>query len=213
MKKYPLLTKSVTAGILAALNESIASLVTRDFKTNTVSFKTKQYSIKHVFSPKILTMIVYGSLIVTPITHNMYAGLNKLFGPNLSRAMKLLQIAASLSTVTPLVSAVYVSWLSIINNYNVANVVRRAARDKAVSWSDNWDEIRSIVVDGLKKNYMAVVKTSAMTSIATLTIAQNFLRPEMWVVFFNFVYFIIGTVQNIRVKRNQKRADTEVAQE
>lgn len=203
LKKYPLLTKSVTAGVLAALNESIASLVTRDLKTKTITVKTKQYSIKHVFSPKILTMIVYGSLIVTPITHNMYAALNKIFkGPNLSKAMKLLQIATSLCTVTPLVSAIYVSWLSIINDYDFFKLFR----GKSVDWNENFQEIKSIVINGLKKNYFAVVRTSAMTSVVTLAFAQNFLKPEMWVVFFNFVYFVLGTIQNIRVKRSQKQS-------
>lgn len=75
-----------------------------------------------------------------------------------------------------------------------------------MNWNENFQEIKSIVINGLKKNYFAVVRTSAMTSVVTLAFAQNFLKPEMWVVFFNFVYFVLGTIQNIRVKRSQKQS-------
>lgn len=191
LSRYPLLTKSITAGILAALNESIASLVTKDIKTQKITVRNRTIQLKHVFSPKILTMILYGSLIVTPISHVMYGFINKIFkGPNLSKTKKIGQILTSLSTVTPALGAIYVSWLSIINNYE--------------TWSQDIKKIPLVVKQGLKQSYFTILKTSVMTSLVSLTIAQNFIDPELWVVFFNFVYFIIGTFQNIKVKKAQQ---------
>lgn len=200
--KYPLLTKSVTAGILAAFNESIASIITKDFKIN--KFKIlgidKTITIKHFLSTKILTMIIYGSLIVTPISHNLYSIINKIFkGPNLSKKAKFLQILTSLSTVTPILSGVFVSWLSIINNYKLPSTIN------TIDCKIEFGKIFRIIKSGLGENYFTILKSSILTSLSSLIIAQNFIKPELWVVFFNFVYFIIGTLQNIKIKKAQRK--------
>lgn len=193
LTKYPLLTKSVTAGTLSGLNELIASVLAKDYKHFTIG----NYKVKHVISPKILVMIIYGALILTPISHQLYFILNKIYrGPNLSPIMKVAQILTSLSVITPTLSAVFVSWLSLINNYDLPT--------KGFNIFYEIKKIGAIVKNGLSKSYLPLLKSSLMTSTCTLIIAQKFIQPELWVVFFNVVYFVLGTMQNTKVKKQQK---------
>lgn len=200
--EYPLLTKSVTAGVLAGLNETISTGLSGEYRETTIAGR----KVKHVFSPKILTMIVYGALIVTPISHNMYAVLNQVFkGPNLSKKMKILQILTSLSTITPTLAAIFTAWVSIINVY-------RPPKDLAIDPVTELKKIATIVKGGLKNGYKRVLKTSLVTSGILLVIAQSFIPPQLWVVFFNLVYFFMGTYQNTKLKlqtRNLKEKKDE----
>lgn len=196
LSKYPLRTKSVTAGTLAGLNEIIASIITRDFS----EAKVGNAKIKHCITPKLLTMVFYGSFVVTPISDKLYGILNKIFkGPNLSRKMKILQIITSLLTITPLISGVFTSWLSIINGYRFPTSL------KDVSIKHEICKILKIIRSGLLNNYLAIYKSSAITSLGSLIIAQNFIRPDLWIVFFSFVYFVLNTIQNTKLKLKQKR--------
>lgn len=187
LQTYPLLTKSTTAGVLAALNEVIASAVSGDFKTTRIGSK----NIRHVFSSKILSMVFYGALVVTPISHTLYKILNKVFSGKLSPSMKLAQLATSLCTISPVLSAAYVSWLSLINGYSKSGLSLAA--------------LAKTVQAGLRSNFLPVYKTSILTLVVAMTVAQNFLPPQLWVVFFSVVYFVVGTVQNTRFKLKQKQ--------
>ncbi|CUM52445.1 uncharacterized protein AC631_05478 [Debaryomyces fabryi] len=194
LAKYPLFTKSITAGVLSGLNEIIASVLAKDYKYTRIA----DHRIKHVISPKILTMIIYGSLILTPISHQLYAILNKIYkGPNLSPIMKVAQILTSLSTITPTLAAVFVSWLSLINNYTLPT--------KSLNITQEIKKIGSIIKNGLRTSYLPILKSSLVTSTCTLIIAQKFIQPELWVVFFNLVFFVMGTVQNTKLKKQQQK--------
>ena len=59
--KYPLLTKSITSGVFSGLNETVASVLTNEFQET----KVAGIKIKHVFTQKLLTMIIYGSCIAS----------------------------------------------------------------------------------------------------------------------------------------------------
>lgn len=191
---YPLLTKSVTAGVLAGLNETISTGLSGEYRETTVAGR----KIKHVLSPKILTMIVYGAFIITPISHTMYGVLNRVFkGPNLSKKMKVLQILTSLSTITPTLPAVFTAWVSIINVYRPPT--------KGFDPVVELEKIGRIIRGGLQKGYKRVLKTSLVTSAILLVIAQSFIPPQLWVVFFNLVYFFMGTYQNTKLKIQAKK--------
>lgn len=81
LMQYPLLTKSITSGIFSGLNETVSSIITNEYKET----KVLGIKVKHVFSEKLLKMIIYGALIATPISHNMYAVINKIYKPPLSK--------------------------------------------------------------------------------------------------------------------------------
>lgn len=57
LAKYPLLTKLATTGVLAALNEMIASAISGDVKKTEVNLLGTKIKINHVLSPRILQMV------------------------------------------------------------------------------------------------------------------------------------------------------------
>ncbi|KAI5959081.1 uncharacterized protein KGF55_005572 [Candida pseudojiufengensis] len=191
--KYPLLTKSITSGILSGLNETISSAITNEYQES----KILGFKVKHVFSPKLINMIIYGALISTPISHNLYAIINKIFTPPLTSKGKILRLLTSLFTVTPIITGCFVSWIAIINNYK-PNL-------KSFNPINEIFRIYKIIVGGLKKGYLTTLKTSLTVSFVSLIVANNYIQPELWVVFFNVVYFVLGTYQNTKLKRLQKQ--------
>lgn len=195
LAKYPLLTKSATAGVFAALNEVIATSVSGEFQRSTVRIAGKTYTIKHALSPKIVLMVVYGALLATPISHLLYAVLSRVFKGKVLPKWRVLQILASLSTITPTLSAVYVAWLALVNGY----------RPKTSDVGKELARVWTVVKSALRNNFWLVYRMSATTSVVAITVAQKLLPPELWVVFFTFVYFVVGTVQNTRFKLKQKR--------
>lgn len=196
LSAHPLLTKSGTTGVFACLNEILATCFSGEYHTKQITIFGKQRTVRHVLSPKIVLMIVYGAFIATPISHFYYNALNRVFRGKLSPKMKLAQLAASLSTLTPLLSAIYVSWLALINTYQASS------KDFATEMR----RVLAVVKGGLKNNFWLVYRTSAVTSLVALTAAQNFVPQELWVVFFNLIYFVVGTVQNTKIKIKQRDA-------
>lgn len=189
LAKNPLVTKSLTAGVANGLNEIIASIISKD------------YSGLKGSDNKVMKMVIYGSLILTPLSHNMYGVLNKAFGTKLSFKMKMLQILVSVSTITPLISAVFTCWLALINNYKLKSLL---------TIQDLRTELRKMVEvmkSGLIANYPRNVKSSILTNVGCLVVAQNYVHPELWVVFFTFVFFLLGTYQNTRQKMALKREE------
>ncbi|CAH6720719.1 hypothetical protein CLIB1444_04S06370 [[Candida] jaroonii] len=189
LAKNPLITKSVTAGVANGLNEVLASIISKD------------YSGLKGTDNKVIKMVIYGSLILTPLSHNMYAALNKVFGNKLSFKMKMLQILVSVTTITPFISAVFTCWLALINNYNIKSLV--ATEDLKMELK----KMLKVMKAGLLANYPRNVKSSVITNIGCLLVAQNYIQPELWVVFFTFVFFLLGTYQNTKQKiASQKKA-------
>jgi len=171
LSKYPLLTKSVTTALLAVLNEQIASFVSKDL----------QYYHKLIpLNNKILLMALYGGLINAPIAHYGYQILNRVIKP-VSAKKKLLQLLVQLVTIAPLLASVMISYITLINNLQ--------AKDKMLK-----------IKNSLRSNLLKVLKTSWLLNIGNLTIAQNFIKPELWVIFFNFNFFVMGTYQNTMLK-------------
>lgn len=185
---YPLATKSVTAGVLATLNESIA--------TSIADSKRKQ-SRRQLFDSKvlknILQILMYASLFAAPVSHTYYNQLTRLFKGKTNWKYKVLQILVSLLSISPFLSAAYVSWIAVMNvETNVPNYV---------------SAIKTSVAKGLRNNFWLVYRTSAITSTVAIAAAQLLIPTELWVVFFNLVFFILGTYQNTRMKLRQSRQE------
>lgn len=194
LSQYPLLTKSVTAGVLAAVNELVATAVSGEYHKTSFTVRGHKYEIKHVLSKKTLLMVVYGAFVATPLSHQLYKIINRVFQGKLGPMMKVLQILTSLCTVTPTLSAAFASWLSVINGYKVSSS----------DTSKELARVRLVISDGLRRNFWLVYRSSAQTSTVSLIFAQSFLPPELWVVFFTVVFFVLGTVQNTKFKLGQR---------
>lgn len=203
LKKYPLLTKSVTAAVLAVLNESIATAISKDFRIS----RLLNHKIKHPFSIKVPLMAIFAFAVNAPVSHYGFLFLNKLFKGPLSRRDKVLQILTMLVTITPIQCSLIVSFIALIN---MRPPIQGLSKDEI-------KRTLASVKTSLKTSLLNVLKSSWVTTPIVLTIAQNYIHPEMWTVFSNIVYFFLGTGQNtflkIQAKKNheyaKKRAEIE----
>lgn len=168
---HPLATKSATAAILATLNEGIATSVSGFGKGSAVTKKMAQ-------------MLLYAAFFATPLSHLYYNQLTRIFKGKLTWKLKMLQILASLLTLSPVLSAAFVSWISAIN----------------MQKKETLSNYRSVIINGLKNNFWLVYRSSAITSTLSMAVAQALVPTELWVVFFNAVYFVLGTYQNTKMK-------------
>lgn len=183
LDKHPLATKSATAAILATLNEGIATCVLRLNKPKT------RPSTNAAVLRKILQMLGYAAIFATPVSHLYYKQLTRVFYGKLPFKLRVLQILTSLLTLSPFLSAAYVSWISAINSEGSKTDLAQRLR-----------ACKDAVAKGLKNNFWLVYRTSAITSTLAMAVAQAIVPPELWVVFFNLVYFVLGTYQNSKMK-------------
>lgn len=199
LAKHPLFTKQVTSGVLAVLNEVIALTATGDIKL----VKIGSVTFKHVVSVKLLVMALFGSMVTTPVTHTMYNVINhKIFPGKLSPKQRVLQLLCSLGTVTPVTAALFTAGIAIINQYKFKSVLLGEIL-----------RIRTIAGKSLKQNYGRILKTSLVTSFVSIVLAQNFVPTELWVVFFSLIHFLVGTYQNIKLKRAQSATSQKLKEE
>lgn len=68
-------------------------------------------------------MVLYGSLILTPISHNLYGILNKVYGSKLSPLLKICQVLTSVCTIQPIISAIFTAWISVINEFQPSSKI------------------------------------------------------------------------------------------
>ncbi|ODV98218.1 hypothetical protein PACTADRAFT_48016 [Pachysolen tannophilus NRRL Y-2460] len=214
LSKNPLLTKSITAFILSCLNEQIASLISGDLTSFNLKISADStIKIRHPFSERVPLMGFYGFAINAPISHYSYKILNKIFTPPLkTKKEKLLQILTSLLTITPILSTCLVSYIALISlNPTPLSFKKILLIIKENGYKGLKKEFSRILITiniALKKSLLSVLKSSWIISPLAILIAQNYLDTEMWVVFFNFVYFVLGTYQNTMVKLKRKENKT-----
>ncbi|CCH44447.1 putative membrane protein [Wickerhamomyces ciferrii] len=192
LAKYPLLTKSITAGVLAILNETIATTISKDFKVS----KILNQKIKHPFSLKIPLLALFAFSVNTPISHYGFILLNKLFKNPLSKRDKILQILTMLITIVPFQSSLIVAFISIIN-------MKPSIQSLTI---DEFKRCIKQVKLSMQNSLFNVLKSSWITTPIVLTISQNYLHPNLWTLFSNLVFFFLGTGQNTFLKIQAKKA-------
>lgn len=204
LRKKPLLTKALTLTLLAVLNEQLASLFAGDVKNFKIGSKL---SIPHAMSEKVPLMAIFAFFINAPFSHYGYALIQKLVPSPLTPMKKILQILLSTGIITPTFSALFVSWIGLINNITAfKKILKKKSSSKL---SDLIKTMKKTILTALKSNYFQVTYTSALTSPLFMLFAQKFVIPEAWTVFFAVCYFILGTYNNTIVKKTQIRLKKE----
>ncbi|GMM38029.1 hypothetical protein DASC09_053540 [Saccharomycopsis crataegensis] len=242
LSTHPLLTKSVTAAVLATLNETIASLIAREFTKVPISFSIPTLRSKlnvqllNPYNYKIPLLAVFALIVQGPFSHYAYQLLNNISifkKKPLPLAKKLLQMAVSLLTITPIVCCLNAVFLGLINN---KELVEDFAKGNLLQFfvelygSPKSEKLRTVAYEKLQKiaevaklslsnNLMNFLQSSWISSPLILFFAQNYLDPNSWVVFFNFAYFLLGTFQNTLLKlklkqlRQKKKKEEEKEEE
>ncbi|KAK5081914.1 hypothetical protein LTR70_009249 [Exophiala xenobiotica] len=138
----------------------------------------------HYFSSRVPKMMAYGALISAPLGHALIGLLQWLFSNRSSLKAKIMQILISNLVVSPIQNTVYLASMAIIAGARTFHQIRATVR----------------------AGFMPVMKVSWITSPIALAFAQKFLPEYMWVPFFNFVAFLIGTYINTHTKKKRLAA-------
>lgn len=65
---------------------------------------------------------------------------------------------------------------------------------------------RAQVLSSVKAGYFKMLQVTWLTSPIAVLIAQKFIDPALWIVWFNAVGFTLGTGFNVLIKRMKMRA-------
>lgn len=130
------------------------------------------------FSTKMVLMLLYGGGVSTPISHYMYMVLNRLVRPS-TRKGKVTQLILQLTTIAPLLATLMIGYITWIN-----------------STKFNWKLIKKAI----RENLLRMWRTNCGLNLFNMIIAQNWLPQDLWVSFFTFTFFILGTYQNTMLK-------------
>lgn len=155
----------------------------------------------HYFSSRVPKMMAYGALISAPLGHALIGVLQWLFSNRSSLKAKILQILISNLVVSGTgvmlqrISANHVQVSPIQNTVYLASMA-------VIAGARTFHQIRATVRAG----FMPVMKVSWITSPIALAFAQKFLPEYLWVPFFNFVAFVIGTYINTHTKKKRLAA-------
>jgi len=130
---------------------------------------------------KVFKMGSYGFFVSAPMGHTLLTLLQKAFAGHTSARARILQIVCSNLFVSPIQQSVYLLCMAYING------------------AKNFDQASKFV----KLGFWRIMKITWVVSPVSMTIAQKFLDPPLWVPFFNLVAFVLGIYINVQTKRKQ----------
>ncbi|KAG7856406.1 hypothetical protein KL939_004058 [Ogataea angusta] len=203
LENRPLATKALTAAVLNALNEQLATYFAGESRNTTIKIGSQEVQLSHSVTKRVPLMFFYGLLINGPFTHYAYKLLHLVYRPPMGPRKRLAQILTSMVTITPAISALMISYISLISNINVANI-----KDLTSAKAELLDVLKNVSVS-LQKSLVSVIRSSWISSPIFMLVAQSFLKPNQWAVFFNFCYFVLGTYNNTIIKRKQKEQKSD----
>ncbi|KAG7892005.1 hypothetical protein KL905_003662 [Ogataea polymorpha] len=198
LENHPLATKVLTAAVLNGLNEQLATYFAGETRKSTIKIGSKDVQLSHSVTKRVPLMFLYGLLINGPFTHYAYKLLHLAYRPPLGPRKRLAQILTSMATITPAISALMISYISLISNIDITNI-----KDLSSAKAELLDVLRKIKV-ALQTSLVSVIRSSWVSSPIFMLVAQSFLKPNQWAVFFNFCYFVLGTYNNTIIKRRLK---------
>lgn len=189
LTQNPLPTKILTGALLSSLGE-LTSQITAGFisKKQQGILKKLAYVGKIIARnpSKILLMFCYGGFINAPINHYLYGWITQITNGRIvsNKLRKFVQLIASLAIVSPIQVGCLISALTVVN--------------QNVGWA--LTKYPSMIRNNLKAKYFKVLSSSLVSSTILISIAQRFISPAKWSVFFSFAYALLGTGQNIYLK-------------
>ncbi|KAI0756601.1 hypothetical protein C8Q80DRAFT_1129511 [Daedaleopsis nitida] len=183
----PLRTKAITTAALQFFQEILASHLAG---TPPPRVAKDAPLLVHVLaraqvSGKAFKMAAYGAFVSAPVSHTLVNALQKVFVGKTGVGARLGMLLASQLIVAPIQIFAYLSCMAVING------------------AKSVDEVSKTVKAGFGK----VLRITWMTSPVYTVFAQQFLSPEMWVPFFNFMQFLTGTYFNTKLKKMRLEAE------
>ncbi|GAV52234.1 hypothetical protein ZYGR_0AG02250 [Zygosaccharomyces rouxii] len=189
LAQKPLLTKVLTGALLSSLGELTSQLTTGFISKKKQGIFKKLWYVGKIVArnpSKILLMFCYGGFINAPINHYLYGWITQITNGKIvsTKLRKLVQLIASLAIVSPIQVGCLISALTVVN--------------QNVGWA--LSKYPPMIRENLKAKYFKILSSSLVTSTVLVSIAQRYISPAKWSVFFSFAYAILGTGQNIYLK-------------
>lgn len=189
LAQKPLLTKVLTGALLSSLGELISQLTTGIVSHKHQEILKKLRYVGRIITrnpSKILLMFCYGGFINAPINHYLYGWITQVTNSRIvgTKLRKFVQLAASLAIVSPIQVGCLVSSLTVVN--------------QNVGWA--LTKYPPLIRENLRAKYFKILSSSLVTSTILVSIAQKYIAPAKWSVFFSFAYAVLGTGQNIYLK-------------
>jgi hypothetical protein len=128
---------------------------------------------------KAVKMALYGFFVAAPLGHYLVGTLQKLFAGRTGTGARIGQILASNLIIAPIQTTAFLASMAVISGARTVHEVMRT----------------------VQAGFFSVIRVSWVVSPLSMTVAQNFLPVELWVPFFNFIQFVLGTYFNARVKQ------------
>ncbi|KAK7468751.1 hypothetical protein VKT23_003253 [Stygiomarasmius scandens] len=177
---HPLRTKAITTGTLCFLQEVLGSNlagipVKRPAKN--APFFYHALAQAHI-DAKAFKMALYGLLVSAPLGHVLIGALQKAFAGRTGPGARIAQILASNLFIAPIQTTAFLVSMAVINGAQTV------------------DE----VIKTVKAGFFSVIRITWVVSPLSMTIAQRFVPPHLWVPFFNAIQFVLGTTFNTRMK-------------
>lgn len=189
LTQKPLLTKILTGALLSSIGELSSQLTTGFISKRQEGLLKKLSYVGEIIArnpSKILLMFCYGGFINAPINHYLYGWITQITRGNIvnTKLRKIVQLIASLTIVSPVQVGCLISALTVVN--------------QNVGWA--LSKYPSMIRENLKAKYFKILSSSLVTSTVLVSIAQRYIPPAKWSVFFSFAYAILGTGQNTYLK-------------
>ncbi|KAJ1990276.1 hypothetical protein H4R33_001780 [Dimargaris cristalligena] len=196
LERKPLLTKAATAGVLLGLQEYLAQALSGTRATHPPkgsSLAPLPQDSPHLavvkalgrrLDPKVVQMALYGFFLSGPLGHFLYELLGRALAKRKGPLVPVLMLLGANLLISPIQNAVYLMAMAFIAGQRhpaqLVTVVRQQLlRLQKISW--------------------------ALFPLVQL-IANRYLRPPLWVPFFNVVGFVFGLYINTRAKLQAQRA-------
>lgn len=135
-------------------------------------------------SSRVPKMALYGFFVSAPLSHYLVSALQRAYRGKTGALWKIAQIVTSQLLVTPIQNSVFLIFMSIFAG-------ARSVSQIYASW---------------KQAFLAVQKSSWITSPLVLAFAQNFVPEQAWVPFFSLFAFFLVTYNNVIVKKKRQAA-------
>ncbi|SCU80469.1 LADA_0B07646g1_1 [Lachancea dasiensis] len=192
LQRRPLLTKIATGAVLSALSELISQFTTPSVQTlgenDDGRPKSSLQKVKSLLQKpkycKLLVMLLYGGLVNAPINHYFYGWITQFTNRSVApRWKRLAQLCGSWFVVSP------IQVLGLITALTLVNSPEQQMSHKLTA-----------VAASLRARYGPMLTSSVISSTAFVSIAQQYISPEKWSVFFSLAYAVLNTGQNIYMK-------------
>ncbi|EGF77278.1 hypothetical protein BATDEDRAFT_27560 [Batrachochytrium dendrobatidis JAM81] len=133
---------------------------------------------------KALKMAAYGLFVSGPTGNYLFLALEKLTGNSTRPAWQTtaLKLLASNFVISPTLNTLYLTFIALISGASLA--------DAGVF---------------VKQRLLSIMKVSWTVFPLAQLFAFKYLQPSLWLPFFNFIAFLMGTFINIKAKLAQKK--------